>query len=58
MTRLDRIINLLEGYDGLAAAGVDSHPGSTYGKLLLAELRAEKEMLKQELTEHGCRRKN
>lgn len=55
MTRLKRVLNLLERYDGLAAAGVGSH-NSTFGKLLLEELRTEKEKLTHELTEHGCRR--
>lgn len=55
MNRLNRVLTLLERYDGLAAAGVDSHD-SELGKLLLKELRAEKEVLTQELTEHGCRR--
>lgn len=55
MTRLKRVLNLLDRYDGLAAAGVGSH-NSEFGKLLLEELRAEKETLTQELTEYGCRR--
>lgn len=55
MTRLKRVLNLLDRYDGLAAAGVGSH-NSEFGKLLLEELRVEKETLTQELTEYGCRR--
>ena len=56
MTRLARVIDLLERYDGLAVAGVNCHPNSSFAALLLKELREEKEKLKQELTEHGCRR--
>jgi hypothetical protein len=56
MTRLKRVLTLLDRYDDLAAAGVSSHPTSEFGKLLLKELREEKEKLTQELTEHGCRR--
>jgi hypothetical protein len=56
MTRLKRVLTLLDRYDDLAAAGVASHPASEFGKLLLRELREEKEKLTQELTEHGCRR--
>jgi hypothetical protein len=55
MTRLQRVLTLLERYDGLAAAGVGSHD-SEFGRLLLKELREEKDKLTQELTEHGCRR--
>lgn len=57
MTRLERVIHLLERYDGLAEAGVNSHPSSSFATLLLKELREEKEKLKQELIAHGCRRK-
>lgn len=56
MTRLDRILNLLEKYDNLAMIGVDRHT-STYGRRLLDELRLEKTLLTQELIAHGCRRK-
>ena len=55
MTRLQRVLTLLERYNGLAAAGVGSHD-SEFGRLLLKELRDEKEKLTQELTVHGCRR--
>ena len=55
MTRLARILNILDRYDSLAAAGVESR-NSEFGKLLLKELREEKEKLTKELTEHGCRR--
>ncbi len=57
MTRLDRVLNLLERYDGLAQAGVNSHD-SILGHTMLKELREEKEKLTQELIEYGCRRKN
>ena len=57
MTRLDRILTLLDKYDGLAAAGVGSHD-SEFGRLLLKELREEKEKLTEELSKHGCRRKD
>ena len=57
MSRLDRVLTLLERYDGLAAAGVESRD-SEFGKLLLKELREEKAKLTQELIEHGCRRKD
>lgn len=56
MTRVERVFNLLEKYDGLAEAGVKSHPGSSFGSLLLKELREEKDKLKQDLAEYGCRR--
>lgn len=55
MTRLERVIKLLDRYDALAAAGVKSH-NSSFGEVLLKELQQEKEKLTQELTEHGCRR--
>lgn len=58
MTRLERVLNLLNKYDGLAEAGVKSHPTSSFGQVLLDELREEKEKLAKELIEHGCRRKN
>ena len=58
MTRLDRVLELLEKYDGLAEAGVKSHPTSSLGQMMLEDLRKEKDQLTQELIEHGCRRKN
>lgn len=58
MTRLERVLNLLNKYDGLAEAGVKSHHTSIFGQVLLEELREEKEKLTKELIEHGCRRKN
>ena len=58
MTRLERVLHLIERYDGLAAAGVESHKDSELGKLMLKELREEAQQLKQELIDHGCRRLN
>ena len=46
MTKLKRVLTLLERYDSLAAAaaaGVGSHD-SEFGRLLLKELREEKEI--------------
>ncbi|MEE1084563.1 MAG: hypothetical protein UH850_12640 [Paludibacteraceae bacterium] len=58
MTRLDRVLNLLEDYDRLAAdiffGNIDW--GSISGTLI--ELRNEKEKLTKQLIEHGCRREN
>lgn len=53
MTRLDRVLDLLERYDKLASLNV-----SIFGIIKLEELRIEKDQLTQELIEHGCRRKN
>ena len=58
MTRLERLLHLIERYDGLAAAGVESHKDSELGKLMLKELREEAKQIKQELIDHGCRRLN
>ena len=58
MTRLERLLHLIERYDGFAAAGVESHKDSELGKLMLKELREEAKQLKQELIDHGCRRLN
>jgi hypothetical protein len=58
MTRLDRVLKLLERYDRLAAdiffGNIDW--GSIPGTLI--DLRKEKEKLTKQLIEHGCRRKN
>lgn len=56
MTRLERVLDLLEKYDGLAEAGVKSH-NSVLGRTMLKDFREEKEKLAEELIEHGCRRK-
>ena len=58
MTRLDRVLELLERYDALTSVALRAYSNSTYGLLMLEELRKEKEKLAQELIEHGCRRKN
>ena len=57
MTRLERVLDLLNKYDGLAEAGVKSH-NSELGRIMLKDLREEKEKLTKELIEHGCRRRN
>lgn len=57
MTRLDRVLRLLEDYDALAANRYENHQ-YLLGYDILLELREEKEKLTQELIEHGCRRKN
>lgn len=58
MTRLDRVLELLERYDSLAGNLLTSYHNGKYGWTILGELRVEKELLTQELIEHGCRRKN
>ena len=57
MTRLYRVLNLLETYDALAASYYENRQ-YTVGYDILIELRQEKEKLTKELIEHGCRRKN
>lgn len=58
MTRLDKVLTLLERYDRLVAdiffEEIDW--GAISGTLI--ELRNEKEKLTKQLIEHGCRRKN
>ena len=57
MTRLDRVLTLLDDYDAL----IDSVTDDYMKKLIAYKLdgmREEKEALTQELIEHGCRRKN
>ena len=59
MTRLDRVLKLLEDYDKLADLVIDED--EMYWSdtpSMLKELRKEKEKLTKELIEHGCRRKN
>ena len=58
MTRLDRLLKLLEDYDRLVADIFFGNIewGCISGSLI--DLRKEKEKLTQELIEHGCRRKN
>lgn len=61
MTRLDRILNLLDRYDYMVDVAL-SVPGSMEDKMvvrsMMMPLRQEKDQLTQELIEHGCRRKN
>lgn len=58
MTRLDRVLKLLEDYDRLADLIIDDDIVRSIAPSRLEALRAEKETLTQELIEHGCRRKN
>ena len=61
MTRLDRVLKLLERYDSLAEVALCTKLNYEDEQLCLAcltTLRKEKEALTQELIEHGCRRKN
>ena len=57
MTRLDRIINILNRYDRLVSTYIDSSD-LTISKIQLDRLREDKAILIEELIEHGCRRKN
>lgn len=57
MTRLDRVLTLLDDYDGL----IDAVASDEVRKCIapkLEDMRVEKEKLTQELIERGCRRKN
>ena len=59
MTRLDRVLKLLEDYDDLVAVALSKpYPDKQWYQPMLAYLRKEKAKLTQELIEHGCRRKN
>lgn len=58
MTKLDRVLELLERYDSLAGNLLTSYHNGKYGWVILGDLRKEKEALTQELIEHGCGRKN
>ena len=57
MTRLDRLLDLLNAYDNLAACHFESKE-YLVGHDILMRLREEKEKITQELIKHGCRRKN
>ena len=57
MTRLERVLKLLEDYDDLAAWHFESKE-YVIGHEILLKLREEKEKLTKELIEHGCRRKD
>ena len=59
MTRLDRVLKLLEDYDDLAVLALSKpYPDKQWYQPMLRYLRTEKAQLTQELIEHGCRRKN
>lgn len=58
MTRLDRVLKLLEDYDDLVAVAFQNYCVGQDCRKMLEYLRSEKEKLTQELIEHGCRRKN
>ena len=58
MTRLDRVLRLLEEYDSLVAIAFNNYCIGQDCRKMLTYLRLEKEKLTQELIEHGCRRKN
>ena len=59
MTRLDRVLKLLEDYDRFASKMLcDSSRRELCHFDYIVELRREKQQLTQELIEHGCRRKN
>ena len=57
MTRLDRVLNIFDRYDKLISIYIDPSD-KTISKRELDELRKDKDVLTQELIEHGCRRKN
>jgi hypothetical protein len=58
MTRLDRVLNLLEQYDQLSTSAINNECEQIAAERWLEKLRKEKDQLTQELIEHGCRRKN
>ena len=57
MTRLERVLDLIDNYDVFAEACIRSF-GVPSMIEFITELREEKEKLTKELIEHGCRRKN
>ena len=57
MTRLDRVLKLLEEYDDLAAVALNNYCVGQDCRKMLIYLRQEKEKLRQELTDHGYRGK-
>ena len=61
MTRLDRVLDLLESYDRLSATALENYHNGLYKQMLftelLTDLREKKTQLTQELIEHGCRRR-
>lgn len=58
MTQLDRVLKLLEEYDSLVAVAFTHYCIGQDCRKMLTYLRSKKEKLRQELIEHGCRRKN
>jgi hypothetical protein len=58
MTRLDRVLKLLEDYDDLVAVAFNNYCVGQDCRKMLTYLRSKKEKLTQELIEHGCRRKD
>ena len=56
MTRLDRVLKLLEDYD--ESLELCMNEDDTIGYFTLDRLRQEKEALTKELIEYGCRRTN
>ena len=58
MTRLDKILKLLEDYDDLAAIALQNYCVGQDCRKMFAYLRKEKEQLIKGLIEHGYRRKN
>ena len=57
MTRLERVLDLLDNYDTFAEACIRSF-GVPSMIEFITELREEKEKLTKELIEHGCRRRD
>ena len=57
MTRLDRVLSLLEAYDELIDIAIPDDV-CKYLAPHLDAMREEKAKLRQELVEHGYRRKN
>ena len=59
MTRLDRVLKLLNDYDDLAVITLSKPcPDKQWCQSMLSYLRKEKEKLTQELIDHKYRRKN
>lgn len=57
MTRLYRVLNLLEAHDELIDIAI-ADDVCKYLAPHIDAMRKEKDQLAQELIEHGCRRKN
>ena len=57
MTRLERVLGLIDNYDTFAEACIRSF-GLISMIEFITELREEKEKLTKELIEHGCRRRD